>query len=612
MLSSFSTISIVSAALGGVPMEPSKHSILIDILAFEVITTDRNSQKTKCTFPKVCGVEEDMAPGSSDEMFVCSWTCPKMPLSYREEVCHILRMAGPVLLSRFLNYLLPFVVTMFCGRLGNEAMAGYGLASSTINITTAATGYGLALACDTLVSQTFGGKNLLRVGVILQRGIVILLLFCLPCWGLLINAQSLLLLMGQDPKVTRIAHVYLIAFLPAVPAMFLHHLQASYLQNQGIILPQMYTAAMANVANLMMNYVFLHWLHLGVNGSAAANTLSQISICVLLFAYIRWKKLHLSTWGGWSMESLQEWGSYMNLAVPSMLMKCFEWWLFELGGFFAGMLSKDELAAQHAITMVSLLTYMLPFSIQAAACARVGNALGAGDTGRAILTCKVALSLAGAFTVVAGIILGSTKSVIGFIFTSDQNIVNLVSLVMNVYIFLQFFDGLVSVCTGIFLGTGKQKIPAVANFIGYYGIGLTLGVTLMFVVKLRILGFWLGILICIVLQSIIYIIIIFKLDWERMTEEAVKRAHKSTHLALMSLSEQEQNRIDTCDGNTQQQANVNQLPLNQLLLRRGLTLLAALALLTTGTCVYFLVPVPVTPFPKSNLTTTDSGNSTCC
>lgn len=38
--------------------------------------------------------------------------------------------------------------------------------------------------------------------------------------------------------------------------------------------------------------------------------------------------------------------------------------------------------------------FKLPFGIQAAACARVGNALGAGDTGRAILTCKVALSLA--------------------------------------------------------------------------------------------------------------------------------------------------------------------------------------------------------------------------
>ena len=118
------------------------------------------------------------------------------------------------------------------------------------------------------------------------------------------------------------------------------------------------------------------------------------------------------------------------------------------------------------------------------------------------------------------------------------------------------------------MGTGKQKIPAVANLIGYYGIGLTLSITFMFVAKLRVLGdymklpffviyssgheklgpglqyvisaavkpavsltessvffstgFWLGLLICVILQSTFYIIVIFKLNWKRMTEEVGK------------------------------------------------------------------------------------------
>uniref|UniRef100_A0A8C6NJD2 Multidrug and toxin extrusion protein n=1 Tax=Nothobranchius furzeri TaxID=105023 RepID=A0A8C6NJD2_NOTFU len=441
--------------------------------------------------------------GSSNKLFCCRWVRDQIPTTFRDELYHILRMTGPLLLCRILHYLLPFVVTIFCGRLGNEVMAGYGLASAAINITTTATGCGLGLACDTLVSQTFGGKNLLRVGVILQRSIIILMLFCLPCWGLLINAQLILLCLGQDPEVARIAQLYITAFLPAVPAMFLYNLQVSYLQNQGIILPQMYAAALANVANVVTNYAFLYWLDLGVGGSAAANTLSQIYICVFVFAYIWWKKLHSTTWGGWSVESLQEWGSYMKLAVPSTLMTCFEWWVYEFGGFFAGMLSEDELAAQHAVIMVAFITYMFPLGIQAAACARVGNALGAGDTARALLTSKMSLSLA----VVEGVVLGSTKTTI-------------VSVTL-------ICDASKCVCTGIFLGTGKQKIPAVANLIGYYCIGLTLSVTLIFVAKMRILGFWLGLLVCVVLQSTFYIIVIFRLNW------AVKRAKKRTNKTLL-------------------------------------------------------------------------------
>ncbi|XP_029964791.1 multidrug and toxin extrusion protein 1-like isoform X1 [Salarias fasciatus] len=558
---------------------------------------------------------------SSDKLFCCRWARRRVPATHRDELYHILRMTGPLLLSRILNYLLPFVVTMFCGRLGNEVMAGYGLASATINVTTAATGYGLGLACDTLVSQTFGGRNLLRVGVILQRGIAILLLFCLPCWGLLINAQPILLYLGQDPKVARIAQLYITVFLPAVPAMFLHHLQVSYLQNQGIILPQMYTAAMANVANVVTNYIFLYWLDLGVSGSAAANTLSQIYICAFLFAYIRWKKLHVSTWGGWSVESLQEWGSYMKLAIPSALMKCFEWWVFEFGGFFAGMLSENELAAQHAMMMVSVITYMFPFGIQAAACARVGNALGAGDSARAVLSSKVALALAGSIAVVEGTVLGCTKTVIGCIFTSDEKIIGLVSHLMTAYCFLQFFDGLVSVCTGIFLGTGKQKIPAVANFIGYYCIGLTLSITLMFVAKLRVLGFWLGLLVCVILQSTFYITVIFKMNWERMAEEAVKRAQKNTNVSTSGESTTDQtvntrNQVDgytsvrtECpDGVTEregepaaQQPKGRRLSTTQLIVRRGLTMCAAVLLLAVGAAVHFLVPLPETP-SSSNFT----------
>uniref|UniRef100_A0A3Q3ARV4 Multidrug and toxin extrusion protein n=1 Tax=Kryptolebias marmoratus TaxID=37003 RepID=A0A3Q3ARV4_KRYMA len=557
--------------------------------------------------------------GPSDKLFCCKWIRNWIPITHRDELYHILRMTGPLLLSRILRFLLPFIITIFCGRLGNDVLAGYGLASATLNITTTATGFGLGLACDTLVSQTFGGKNLLQVGVILQRGIIVLMLFCLPCWGLLINAQAILLCLGQDPEVV----------------LFLHNLLVCYLQNQGIILPQMYTAALANVANVLTNYILLYVLDLGVGGSAAAHTLSQFYICGFLFAYIWWKKLHATTWEGWSVESLQDWGSYMKLAIPSTLMICFEWWLYEFGGFFAGMMSEDELAAQHAVIMVAFIVYMFPNGIQAAACARVGNALGAGDTAKALLTSKMSLTI-------SGLVLGCTKHVIGFIFTSDEKIAEIVSNLMNVYCFLQLFDGLVCVCTGIFLGTGKQKIPAVANLIGYYCIGLPLSITLMFVAKLRILGFWLGLFICVVLQSTFYIIVIFRLNWKQITEEAVKRAKKKSHVMLLGtdvLSDQVGNITDghnTTNGNVssldgytsvkteqedvdsetkgghaiQQQKTVH-LSTTQLIIRRGLTMFAAVALLAVGAGVHFLVPLPETHSVKANFTL-DWINTTIC
>ncbi|CAB1347946.1 unnamed protein product [Coregonus sp. 'balchen'] len=503
---------------------------------------------------------------SSAKLFCCRWVRHRIPLALREELYHILRMTGPLLLSRILNYLLPFVITMFCGRLGNAVLAGYGLACAT-----------------------FGGRNLQRVGVILQRSVLILLLFCLPCWAMLLNTQ--------------IAQLYVIAYLPAVPAIFLHQLQASYLQNQGIILPQMYTAAAANIANVVTNYILLYWMDLGVIGSAAANTLSQLYICSFLFAYICWKKLHVKTWGGWTTEALQEWGSYMKLAIPSTLMLCFEWWIYELGGFLAGMLSEVDLAAQHVVIMLAFINYMFPLGIQAAACVRVGNALGAGDTAGAILTSKVSLALAGSMAVIQGIVLISTKTVIAFMFTSDEQIIDLVAQLLNVYCVLQFFDGLVCVCMGIILGTGKQKIAAMANLITYYCVGLPLGISLMFAAGLRVLGFWLGLFICVILQSTFFITVIFRLNWKRMTEKTVNgyilvSAEGQGHLRGSNRTPEVQREDGSPSG---------LLSTTQLVLRRGLTLLAAIVILAVGTSVHLLLPLPISSW--SNLSV-DWSNTT--
>lgn len=56
---------------------------------------------------------------------------------------------------------------------------------------------------STCFMQTYGSGNLKRVGVFLQRGILILLLACFPCWAVLINTEPILLAVRQSPEVAR-------------------------------------------------------------------------------------------------------------------------------------------------------------------------------------------------------------------------------------------------------------------------------------------------------------------------------------------------------------------------------------------------------------------------
>ncbi|NXJ07343.1 S47A1 protein, partial [Odontophorus gujanensis] len=497
--------------------------------------------------PEESGISEGTADRSRKK---CCWMQRLIPDGFWEDAKKLLVLAGPLILIQLLIFLIHLVSSIFCGHLGKVELASVTLAIAVINVTAISVGYGLSSACDTLISQTYGSRNLLRVGVILQRAILILLLCCFPCCAVLINIEQLLLLIRQDPEVSRLTQLYVMAFVPALPAVFLYNLEARYLQNQMIMWPVVLSGLFGNVVNVIANSVFLYVFHLGIVGSAWANTIAQYSQTIFLFLYIVGKKLHVKTWGGWSSECLLEWDSFTSLAIPSMLMMCIEWWTYEIGSFLIGLLSVVELSAQSVIYEVSVVAFMIPLGLGTAASVQVGNALGAGDvevakrssstsmlcTGREqhsplppapcchqdVLTSL--LCFPGGFCIAVGAILAATKDVLGYIFTSDKEIIDLVAWVMPIYVVFHLFEAMCCACSGVLRGTGKQKFGAILNAVSYYGVGLPLGAVLLFVARIGVIGLWLSMLVCVSMLCTCFLAYICRMDWRKASEEAQRRA----------------------------------------------------------------------------------------
>ena len=80
---------------------------------------------------------------------------------------------------------------------------------------------------------------------------------------------------------------------------------------------------------------------------------------ILVIAYIWIRKLHKLTWDGWSFQSLNEWGLFLKLALPGMIMTCLEWWSAEVTTFIAGVISEDELAANSVWFQAMVILYMV-------------------------------------------------------------------------------------------------------------------------------------------------------------------------------------------------------------------------------------------------------------
>ncbi|XP_077338377.1 multidrug and toxin extrusion protein 2-like isoform X1 [Lithobates pipiens] len=464
-----------------------------------------------------------------------------LPLHFWAEVKELCVLAGPVFLSQILVYSISIVSSIFCGHLGKIELDSVTLAVAVINVTGISVGSGLASACDTLMSQSYGGKNLKRVGTVLQRGILILMLGCFPCWAIFINTEQVLLLCRQNPDVARLTQKYVMIFIPALPAAFLYQLQTRYLQNQNIIWPQVITGFAVNLINVAVNAIFMYGLKLGVEGSAWANTLSQFAMSGVLFSYIIMKKLHVSTWGGWSIDCLQEWGLFMRLAIPSMLMVCIEWWSFEIGGFLAGVISVVELGAQAIMLELATAAYMVAVGLSVAANVRIGNALGAGNVEQARTSCKVVLICIVFCSLVSGSLLAGLKDVIAYMFTSDREIVTLVSKLMLLFVPFHLCDAIAGTCSGILRGTGKQKIGAVTNAVGYYLVGLPIGITLMFAAKLGVIGLWIGMIFPVFMQASFFVVYVLRMNWDKVCQEAQIRAgvksEKENHASSTSAVE---------------------------------------------------------------------------
>ncbi|XP_067866743.1 multidrug and toxin extrusion protein 1-like isoform X2 [Heterodontus francisci] len=408
------------------------------------------------------------------------------PVNFCQEAIHISRLAGPVV----------------------------------INVSGRSIGVGLSSACDTLISQTHGSKNLKRIGVILQRGILILMIACFPCWAIFINIEHILLAFKLSPAVAKLTQLYVKIFIPGLPAVFLHNLEIRYLQNQGIIMPQMFTSFIANIVNAVINYLLLHVLTLGVSGSAAANVVSQYCQVILLFVYIRWKRLYVKTWTGWSIDCLQEWDHFSRLAIPSMIMICFEHWAYQIGTFLIGLINEVQLGAQAIIDQTLTVAYLIASGYGIAVTVHVGNALGARNPEQAANSAKVAIYCIVCIALVNAVIIGATRNVVAYIFTNDKEIVHLVTDVMPLCAAFHLFDAMAGVCSGVIRGTGKQKLGAIGNLVGYYLFGLPIGIALMFAAKLGVFGLVSGMFISVFLQSVFFLTVIYRINWNKTSNQA--------------------------------------------------------------------------------------------
>ncbi|XP_027923899.1 protein DETOXIFICATION 49-like [Vigna unguiculata] len=441
-----------------------------------------------------------------------------------KEVISISKIAIPMILTGLLLYCRSMISMLFLGHLGELALAGGSLAVGFANITGYSILSGLAVGMEPICGQAFGAKRFTLLGLCLQRTILLLLFTSLPISLLWLHMKKILLLCGQDEAIATQAQSYLVYSIPDLIAQSFLHPMRIYLRSQSITLPLTLCASLSILLHIPINYFLVSHLGLGIKGVALGGVWTNFNLVASLILYVVFSGTYKKTWGGFSFECFTQWGSLLNLAIPSCVSVCLEWWWYEIMILLCGLLvnPRATVASMGILIQTTSLLYIFPSSLSFSVSTRVGNKLGAQKPSKARLSAIVGLSCSFVSGVLALIFAFMVRNTWATMFTKDKEIITLTSMVLPIIGLCELGNCPQTTGCGVLRGTARPKVGANINLGCFYLVGMPVSVWLAFFTGYDFQGLWLGLLAAQGSCAVTMLVILCRTDWEFEAQRAKK------------------------------------------------------------------------------------------
>ncbi|CAM6097944.1 unnamed protein product [Calypogeia fissa] len=371
------------------------------------------------------------------------------------------QLAWPIVAANVLFYSIVCTAVMFVGHLGEVELSSVSLANSFAVVSGFSFLMGLGTGLETLCGQAYGAKRYHLLGVYLQSAIIVTNSTLIPILLLWFNMEKILLAVGQDPQISKNSASYLRHLAPGLFAYAYSQPLIKFLQTQSIVMPAMLCSLVSALLQPFICYTYIYLLDFGFLGGALAVSTSYMFLVILLLSYTIFSGKCGQCWSGFAIrDALGSVKLYLNLAVPSVVMICFEWWSFQLLVFSSGLLPKPSL--ELSLLTVCLITVnftdMISLSFCVAASIRVSNELGANRPDKAKLAAKVALSLAILDGCIVFVAIMLSRHFLGHVFTNVEEVLDYVAEVTPFLACLTFMDAVQYVGSGVIRGCGRQAI----------------------------------------------------------------------------------------------------------------------------------------------------------
>lgn len=415
----------------------------------------------------------------------------------KQKIRVILALAVPAMIENILQTVVGFVDTLFVSKIGLVEVTAVGIANAILAVYMAIF-MALGTGTSALIARSVGAKDFEKAKSIAKQATWIAILIGL-LFGLisLFFAEPLLKIMGAEPNVLEVAVTYF--RIVAVPSVFisLMFVFGSILRAAGDTKTPMKVSVWINIVHIVFDYllIFGFWKFggLGITGAAWATVIARILGTIALYRYIVKSKLHFSLFDGFSFnDSLR---SLIKLSTPAAAERL----IMRLGQvLYFGLIVHIGTATYAAHTIagnIEIFSYMPGYGLAVAATTLVGQNLGANQKKEAYSYGMLTTGIAVLFMSFIGVILYFFSPWFVTWFTTDKNVIDMVTTALRIDAFAQPALAIGLVLAGALQGAGDTKSPMystavgmwVIRVIGVYILGIQMGT--------GIAGVWLSILI---------------------------------------------------------------------------------------------------------------------
>ena len=424
--------------------------------------------------------------------------------AWSKELRATLALAWPLILAQITQFAIYSTDVLMLGRLGPDALAASALAVNLLFMFNF-TGMGLVTACAPLIAAALGEKShaVRDVRRSFRSAIHAAVIFAVPVWLLIWHAEAILLLFGQDPRLSHEA------------ARFLQVLQWTLLPNLLIIIFRTLLTAFGRpgatfavtLAGLVIN-ALLNWAlifgnfgapALGLIGSAIASVTTTAVMALSLALFIvrqpRIRRFHL--FGNVHRVDAARLRAIFRIGSPIALTLAFEVSVFSAAIYLMGWIDTASVAAHAIALQIASIAFMVPLGLSQATVIRVGLAYGARDRAAIARAGWASLAMAVAFMgVSASMMWAFPRELVGlFLDVGDPGapqVLELAARFLVVAALFQLFDGAQVIGSAMLRGLQDTRVPMLFAAFGYWVAGLGSGYLLAFHAGLQGLGIWIG------------------------------------------------------------------------------------------------------------------------